>query len=188
MRATFDPYAGAAQLLFAFEAAVIGGAGSLWGTLVGGIVLGVAQSARRAGRSAGLPDRAAMWCSSWCCSRASSLAARASRLRAALGAGMSAAMNRRRPLDHDLSHRDGVGRAHRRRAGCSVRILFGADAVDRLTTLFIYVILAAMWNALAGYGGLVSVGQQAFFGLGAYCAIRLANSGVSVYPSCCSAR
>ncbi|TIP35130.1 MAG: branched-chain amino acid ABC transporter permease, partial [Mesorhizobium sp.] len=32
MRATFDPYAGATQLLFAFEAAVIGGAGSLWGT------------------------------------------------------------------------------------------------------------------------------------------------------------
>jgi branched-chain amino acid transport system permease protein len=44
MRATFDPYAGAPQLIFAFEAAVIGGAGSLWGTLVGGIVLGVAQN------------------------------------------------------------------------------------------------------------------------------------------------
>ena len=44
MRATFDPYAGSPQLIFAFEAAVIGGAGSLWGTLIGGIVLGVAQS------------------------------------------------------------------------------------------------------------------------------------------------
>ncbi|MDQ0473915.1 branched-chain amino acid transport system permease protein [Labrys wisconsinensis] len=44
MRATFDPYAGAPQLIFAFEAAVIGGAGSLWGTLLGGIVLGVAQT------------------------------------------------------------------------------------------------------------------------------------------------
>lgn len=44
MRATFDPYAGEPQLIFAFEAAVIGGAGSLWGTLLGGIVLGVAQS------------------------------------------------------------------------------------------------------------------------------------------------
>ncbi|RWL86380.1 MAG: branched-chain amino acid ABC transporter permease [Mesorhizobium sp.] len=44
MRATFDPYAGATQLLFAFEAAVIGGAGSLWGTLVGGIVLALAQT------------------------------------------------------------------------------------------------------------------------------------------------
>jgi branched-chain amino acid transport system permease protein len=44
MRATFDPYAGSPQLIFAFEAAVIGGAGSLWGTLIGGVVLGVAQS------------------------------------------------------------------------------------------------------------------------------------------------
>lgn len=44
MRATFEPYAGATQLLFAFEAAVIGGAGSLWGTLIGGIILGVAQT------------------------------------------------------------------------------------------------------------------------------------------------
>jgi branched-chain amino acid transport system permease protein len=44
LRATFDPYAGAPQLIFAFEAAVIGGAGSLWGTLIGGIVLGVAQN------------------------------------------------------------------------------------------------------------------------------------------------
>ena len=49
--------------------------------------------------------------------------------------------------------------------------LFGANTVDKLTTLFIYVIMAAMWNALAGYGGLVSVGQQAFFGLGAYAAV-----------------
>ena len=44
MRATFSPYSGGQQLVFAFEAAVIGGAGSLWGTLTGGIVLGVAQS------------------------------------------------------------------------------------------------------------------------------------------------
>jgi branched-chain amino acid transport system permease protein len=44
MRATFEPYAGAPQLLFAFEAAVIGGAGSLWGTLLGGIILGIAQT------------------------------------------------------------------------------------------------------------------------------------------------
>ena len=38
-----------------------------------------------------------------------------------------------------------------------------------------------MWNALAGYGGLVSVGQQAFFGLGAYFAIQLVDRGVEVY-------
>lgn len=40
---SFDPYAGGPQLLYAFEAVVIGGAGSLWGTLLGGIILGVAQ-------------------------------------------------------------------------------------------------------------------------------------------------
>jgi len=58
-----------------------------------------------------------------------------------------------------------------------------AGAVDRLTTLFIYGILALMWNALAGYAGLVSVGHQAFFGLGAYAAVRLADAGISPYPA-----
>jgi branched-chain amino acid transport system permease protein len=41
---SFGPASGNARLLFAFEAVVIGGLGSLWGTLVGGIVLGVAQT------------------------------------------------------------------------------------------------------------------------------------------------
>jgi len=44
MKTNFDPAAGPARLLFAFEAVIIGGLGSLWGTLVGGIVLGVAQT------------------------------------------------------------------------------------------------------------------------------------------------
>lgn len=43
-RSTFDAASGPIQLIFAFEAVVIGGLGSLWGTLAGGIVLGVAQS------------------------------------------------------------------------------------------------------------------------------------------------
>lgn len=62
-------------------------------------------------------------------------------------------------------------------------LFLSANLIDRLTTLFIYGILALMWNALAGYAGLVSIGQQAFFGLGAYAAIRLANAGISVYPA-----
>ena len=61
--------------------------------------------------------------------------------------------------------------------------VFSANAIDKLTTLFIYVILAVMWNALVGFCGLVSIGQQAFFGLGAYAAVRLADLGLSVYPS-----
>lgn len=43
-RATFDPTTGPARLIYAFEAVIIGGLGSLWGTLAGGIVVGVAQT------------------------------------------------------------------------------------------------------------------------------------------------
>jgi len=38
-----------------------------------------------------------------------------------------------------------------------------------------YFIFALMWNLLAGYGGLVSIGQQAFFGLGGYALLVLGN-------------
>jgi branched-chain amino acid transport system permease protein len=44
LRTNFDPYSGSLQLIFAFEAGVIGGTGSLWGTLAGGIILGLAQT------------------------------------------------------------------------------------------------------------------------------------------------
>ena len=44
IRSVFDPVSGPAQLIFAFEAVVIGGMGSLWGTLLGGLALGVAQT------------------------------------------------------------------------------------------------------------------------------------------------
>jgi branched-chain amino acid transport system permease protein len=43
MRGQVTPYSGPAQLIFAFEALVIGGIGSIWGTLIGGIVLGISQ-------------------------------------------------------------------------------------------------------------------------------------------------
>ena len=44
VRANFDPTIGPARLIFGFEAVIIGGLGSLWGTLAGGILLGVAQA------------------------------------------------------------------------------------------------------------------------------------------------
>jgi branched-chain amino acid transport system permease protein len=44
MRTSVDPASGPIRLIFAFEAVIIGGLGSLWGTLIGGIVLGIAQS------------------------------------------------------------------------------------------------------------------------------------------------
>jgi len=43
MRTPFSPSAGPERLLYSFEAVVLGGLGSLWGTLVGGLVIGVAQ-------------------------------------------------------------------------------------------------------------------------------------------------
>jgi len=44
IRTTFTFSSGPDRLLFAFEAVIIGGLGSLWGTLVGGAVLGIAQT------------------------------------------------------------------------------------------------------------------------------------------------
>ena len=44
IRTIFDPTIGPARLLYAFEVVIIGGLGSLWGTLVGGVILGVAQA------------------------------------------------------------------------------------------------------------------------------------------------
>jgi branched-chain amino acid transport system permease protein len=59
--------------------------------------------------------------------------------------------------------------------------VFPASVVQQATSLLILVILAAMWNALAGYAGLVSVGQQTFIGFGAYGTIFLTQRAVSPY-------
>jgi branched-chain amino acid transport system permease protein len=54
----------------------------------------------------------------------------------------------------------------------------------KLVELFVLVALAQMWNLLAGYAGLVSIGQQAFVGLGAYGLIVFANNlGWNIYVS-----
>jgi branched-chain amino acid transport system permease protein len=44
VRTNFDPSLGPARLIYGFEAVIIGGLGSMWGTLAGGIILGVAQA------------------------------------------------------------------------------------------------------------------------------------------------
>jgi len=52
------------------------------------------------------------------------------------------------------------------------------DAVE----IACYFIFAMMWNLLAGYGGMVSIGQQAFFGLGGYAMLMLSNfAGVNPF-------
>lgn len=45
-----------------------------------------------------------------------------------------------------------------------------------LVTLFSLVVMATMWNLLAGYGGMLSVGQQAYIGIGAYALVYLADT------------
>jgi branched-chain amino acid transport system permease protein len=52
-----------------------------------------------------------------------------------------------------------------------------------LVQAFIVLTLASMWNLMAGYAGLVSVGQQAFVGLGAYFVLILALHGTSPFAA-----
>ncbi|MBV9273984.1 MAG: branched-chain amino acid ABC transporter permease [Verrucomicrobia bacterium] len=58
---------------------------------------------------------------------------------------------------------------------------FGTNVVQQLTSLYIFLILAMMWNALAGYAGLVSIGQQAFIGFGAYGTIFFTQQDIHPY-------
>jgi branched-chain amino acid transport system permease protein len=56
-----------------------------------------------------------------------------------------------------------------------------ADVTDLLVNAFILLVLASMWNLLAGYCGLISVGQQAYVGLGAYAVLVLAQNGINPF-------
>ena len=123
MRATFDPYAGALQLIFAFEAAVIGGAGSLWGTLLGGIVLGVAQSLGASVSPqgffiAGHVDLPRSRCSCASISAISACACAAS----SGGRHERAPRHRRRALDARVARRARGRRARRRSAGARAAV------------------------------------------------------------------
>lgn len=59
--------------------------------------------------------------------------------------------------------------------------LFGIGGTSRAVALLVYILLAVMWNALAGYAGLVSIGQTLFFGVSAYTTIRLADAGMDPF-------
>ena len=59
--------------------------------------------------------------------------------------------------------------------------LVGAGTTATLVDVFILLTMASMWNLLAGYAGLVSIGQQAFIGLGAYAVLILAQWGMQPY-------
>ena len=61
--------------------------------------------------------------------------------------------------------------------------LFGVGGSGRAVALLVYILLAVMWNALAGFAGLVSIGQTLFFGVAAYTTIRLADAGLDPFLS-----
>ncbi|WP_236599127.1 branched-chain amino acid ABC transporter permease [Ramlibacter monticola] len=75
-------------------------------------------------------------------------------------------------------------RAHRATLGVGVALVALAATVPlwadsswmrEFVEIACYFVFAMMWNLLAGYGGMVSIGQQAFFGLGGYAMLALGN-------------
>jgi ABC-type branched-subunit amino acid transport system permease subunit len=56
-----------------------------------------------------------------------------------------------------------------------------AGTINTLINLFYLLVMASMWNLLAGYAGLISVGQQAYIGLGAYIVLILAQQGLDPF-------
>jgi ABC-type branched-subunit amino acid transport system permease subunit len=191
---SFAPTSGATRLLFAFEAVVIGGLGSLWGTLLGGIVLGVAQTvgAQINAADAVLAGHVVF------------LAVLALRPEGLTGAHRwrwrpSLGFRIRRPRwTRPAAQPSSPVRVTRSRrpAGWVLLPTVGLVAVlgflpflaysgttDLMVNFFILLTLASMWNLLAGYAGLVSVGQQAFIGLGAYAVLLLAQYGLNPFAA-----
>jgi branched-chain amino acid transport system permease protein len=228
MRANFDPTIGPARLLYAFEAVIIGGLGSLWGTLAGGILIGVAQAigaklnpewqiltghlaflaalvlrpqglfaGHRGAWTAPETDILTRW-RAWLRAEAitdrvrhglkqvARLVGRAWRRAAEnlaisrpTGASMSArsASDRGRAGGEERFRVEIATGPSRRLAATAVAVLVllialpalvGRDVLNDLIFVLTMLALAQFWNLLAGYGGLVSVGQQAFVGLGGY--------------------
>jgi branched-chain amino acid transport system permease protein len=163
MRSNFDPSIGPARLIYAFEAVIIGGLGSLWGTLArrrdhrrGADRWRRDQSGMAdPGRAPGLPDRAAC----------------ASPRPVPEGGGL---IMTKANLDYSVQTRT---RASSISAIVALVLILVAVALPAFASrsliqdmffILTMLVLAQFWNLLAGYGGLVSVGQQAFVGIGAY--------------------
>jgi len=67
-------------------------------------------------------------------------------------------------------------------AGATLPFWTGPDVLITLVEFLYFLALAQMWNLLAGYGGLVSIGQQAFVGLGAYALVMLTlHAGINPF-------
>jgi branched-chain amino acid transport system permease protein len=63
-----------------------------------------------------------------------------------------------------------------------VAVRGSAESQTKIVEIGVYVVVASMWNLLAGFTGLVSIGQQAFVGLGAYAVVVAVNGhGMNIY-------
>ena len=174
---SFDPSSGPARLIFGFEAVIIGGLGSLWGTLLGGMVLGIAQ-ALGAEISIGWGEFMGHLVF------LAILIVRpqgSSRDRGRRDDGRHDVRDRRGRAAHVDERRDG-DRPLRCPRCAHHRSVVGERGRQRdLVELFTLLALAQMWNLLAGYAGLVSIGQQAFIGIGAY-GLLLLGDRADVHP------
>ena len=180
MRATVEPYGGPLLLIQAFEAVVIGGIGSLWGTLAGGIALGVAQSLGALVSPQGFQLAGHLLFLA--------VLGAAAVAPASATAGLPGAARRwRRPfaqegVRHDAPSigRSALGSPPSRSRACAAalrgRRVGGRQGSPRCSSTCCWRVT---WNLMAGYAGLVSVGQQAFFGLGGYFALRLVDGGLA---------
>jgi branched-chain amino acid transport system permease protein len=61
--------------------------------------------------------------------------------------------------------------------------LAGIGITQALITLFLLVSMAALWNLLAGYAGMISFGQQAYLGIGAYLVYLVSKTGLSPFAA-----
>ena len=61
--------------------------------------------------------------------------------------------------------------------------LVGVGVTQPLVTLFLLVSIAVLWNLLAGYAGMLSFGQQAYLGIGAYAVYLVSKGGVSPFAA-----
>jgi branched-chain amino acid transport system permease protein len=61
--------------------------------------------------------------------------------------------------------------------------LVGTGLTQPLVTLFLLVSVAVLWNLLAGYAGMISFGQQAYLGIGAYTVYLVSKTGLSPFAA-----
>ncbi len=173
-RANFDPTAGPARLIYAFEAVIIGGLGSLWGTLAGGIILGVAQTLGAAINRNGRSSRA-ISPSCWSCCSVRGVSSRALSIEVTMTTNRDILSNVMRPSPSwRVETRTRLSSLFSLAAILFVLLLAAAPfvvsrgVVQDLFFILTMLALAQSWNLLAGYAGLISVGQQLFVGCGAY--------------------